>query len=1064
MVHFYLPGSHSQQNGSEGVHPPNDSPKAPTNDLKLKVTGYSIDPELVSQNLSRIGLSADNGMKTVRISYLPPPDKMPEPLSTVEEIVWPEGLMIPSALRSVITDLVVGGNDSPNLLYSNFGPSPNFTLITKKILIRNHLSSIVASLRSPKSGKPLEVKTFEDLLQFLQSCEISTDTPEDLINGLTDQDVGKKPSLERKAASFTLKCLERPESLGSPKSFGPLKINKIPMASSGLALLLELLACSQITERWLGYEGNCIESINIRNLQDHLAGIVFLLRTDEDSVGEAELVTLMQLIQRCNSTKIRAPAQLLRILCVLFQGTEEEFVTMYRCLFFQVYLEPNSLKYALTKPDELTSQIVDFETLRVCQPSILQDDPVVLLLLFLASGTAWDHVLSKPIIFEKTFKAVGESEEEFSIKRLEKLGNEFLAQILQGHLCALVHQIRMQSGSLDMEHIETVQFLLKLNAIDATSSETLFEDLCRVFLVDQEMVQSFKTAFKWAMIESKLLGQEELIPLDSRVITKGLPNLGTTCYMNVVLQLIAHMDFDSLLKGEISFIPPYRHSNEEDNEYQSRVVEERQKFEALFPMKLALQDQLRGVISQMRLSGKELGAQELQCLYSLLELNGWDKTICSQEDPHEFLKFLMHALGARGPELQVIDLYRYDKDGQEKSFQVPTVLNDLAFPIPTDGKRISSEVTSLEQLFKLYAYEDITGDNTCVPPEEVTQYALNKARCLVGEPPKNLFVQLIRSGFERGEPFRIAGEAPLKQTFKIPFHNGFNLSERPKEVTYAIKAVIGHRATIESYSQESFNHNAGHYSIVIQQLDELSASGILVNYDDNKPPQVFNCSALPPDAIQEMRSSAYYVAFERVAEGTVPVSWEMQSTTKPETPESEMTWTQFLSQLPKPVFPKGLSSKNARPMGIKQQTEIIGGYDLEKLKKDVDFSDEEPEPTLGPSSPISFHQQGQFPEPIDPDFIAWPSEVELSPFFKDFLKYLAENTLLDEVLSNQNLCTGPEFRNLLKAMIFKMRNYDELGCEELNKLYDFFLRERFSDESSAEELCELLLFLSIDQR
>lgn len=150
--------------------------------------------------------------------------------------------------------------------------------------------------------------------------------------------------------------------------------------------------------------------------------------------------------------------------------------------------------------------------------------------------------------------------------------------------------------------------------------ETIFEPIScffqKLFCSQSEIFDPL--SFSLESIQEEVLMPVEHLPLpDAKVLQQTLPNIGSTCYMNATLQMIARSQFFDVLF----------------------------ETEPKDPNQQALQTHLKAIICRMRLGGsaENVTHANLRTLFVLCQANGWYRMAINrftEGDSFEFLDFL----------------------------------------------------------------------------------------------------------------------------------------------------------------------------------------------------------------------------------------------------------------------------------------------------------------------------------------------------------------------------------------------------------------------------------------
>jgi uncharacterized UBP type Zn finger protein len=381
----------------------------------------------------------------------------------------------------------------------------------------------------------------------------------------------------------------------------------------------------------------------------------------------------------------------------------------------------------------------------------------------------------------------------------------------------MVHAMRNQQESGLLTPLCYLKRLLEMSGCKNFDIEFTLDHIGKLLCLTEEALLKAKQAIKWCKVEmySDLDKAISLPKACDSTLSRPLTNLGSTCYLNAVLQLIARFScFDEMLTHPID-------TSEAGVSPERTLVKKQQQ---------ALQHRLRKIIAFMRQPDNldPVSHHDLNILYQLLQVNGWHHSPTSQQDPLELLTFLQDALGAQSSKIDVIEKYTYqDQDGTNQTFCKTATLSDLQIPLPIDqNNQLIKEFDSMDKLLVNYSQEMITGDNAWIPEGKTERYDLQKVSYMVGTPSNTIFIQEKRFGFSKEDmtSFRICGDVPFSNDLFLPVHHPEDLNAPPKYCHYQLKAVIGHHGGASS--------NSGHYTTwALQQVADEAA---WIEYDDEK--------------------------------------------------------------------------------------------------------------------------------------------------------------------------------------------------------------------------------------
>jgi ubiquitin C-terminal hydrolase len=346
------------------------------------------------------------------------------------------------------------------------------------------------------------------------------------------------------------------------------------------------------------------------------------------------------------------------------------------------------------------------------------------------------------------------------------------------------------------------------------------------------------------------------------VVSRPLVNLGATCYMNSVLQMIARLNaFNGMLTHPIQFVASRQFDGEEDEAYAVRIQKAENNFLETLEDREALQGHLCAIIEMMRAPALNvpIDYRELQTLFYLLQKCGWEYSPYQQLDPQELIAFLKEKLGSDMDSIDQLGRIRYVKDGEECiSDSKGDPLPEIAIALPVDKKgKLLPEFDTMDKLIANFLCENI--DDYC-PVKGGPIYQAKKEVYFIGKPPETLFVQQKRFSYNRSTSAfnRIDCETPFSETIKVPFFSDPSLP--PVEHTYQLKVVIGHGGgrTIDS----------GHYTAMALhqfQSNNGQMKGQWMLYNDRARPRPYSSNLQEKGSVvQDITRKAYYLAYERI--------------------------------------------------------------------------------------------------------------------------------------------------------------------------------------------------------
>lgn len=784
-------------------------------------------------------------------------------------------------------------------------------------LLRKHLSSIVEKLRNPNPRDPLTKENIADLQHLLgRNCITSINAPtalklytklctmmkcESLIIDM-DPETSLLLQIHLKGP-----ILPQPTTMAAPVSINeaicPTGISSPYQSPFPLNELLSFLASSDIIDTWLNHEiplphpedlnfddsplqvkqkylSKHIPYLEHVQLRNYLGTIINKLRApnEADPLNADQVNTLAHLIKIHSTRELRTVPELLKFLCLQLKGQADEFNQLLKS-----YLSTDQEHHAasdeyMAAAEHLALQQGFHETLSL-----------------IANSYDWAASLSPRILPPRIVQRIDENDADYLARSINISSDTIIKKKLKKTVRKVITQVEASGGDaastfrINMNDLRKLICLLDALQYSTATSADIIRALGRIFRVEEEVLIASAIPVIWDEVRSQSLSTSiPLPPPLERIISRPLPNLAATCYLNSVLQMISQLtSFNDMLTHEITFKPSPRRPDDSDRSYQFRYGQELSEFEKTIQQRKALQSHLRAVITMMRqgnATNEPIDRNILETLFKLLQVNGWYKAPFTEQDPHELMSLLYTALGAKPSQIHTVDKLSCVKDGATlEATRNVTTIDDLQIPLPTDEHRnILPELDTMDALIQSYLHDRLVGENGWKPEGETEFYDADKTTYIVEPAPETLFIQQKRFGFEinpetfAGTPYRINDLVPFNPIITIPVYDPNDLNKVPVEHAYKLKVVIGHDPG--EYGT-STSVNSGHYTTWVRQKYFITES----EQDQNNPDQaigeykdtwvVYNDSERArypsdpphPESLQlAIRQKGYYLAYVRV--------------------------------------------------------------------------------------------------------------------------------------------------------------------------------------------------------
>ena len=625
--------------------------------------------------------------------------------------------------------------------------------------------------------------------------------------------------------------LTRPDHVTGFVAKEELKTIDFPPSSSisyaPLVSVLKDLSLTPCLETLLAANELPTKNENIEKLKAHLLAIVNFLRGDSSqNINKDHLTTAWRLFLRIDRDmgsrsleKSRTNPELLFLnLCSLFGATFDQVKEIILGTFISnidqlKLLQPKDEALELVTPDSVAhleedSIKIHNECRAVLKKIAFSDDFMAILSCdTYTEEPKTDASLQEMLLHSKT---------------------EIFRKTLKNSLFALVQKIRKNDPKQQVT-IDEQKALIKLMIIAENQNQNIDRDLflakigAYLKLESPPCVSLQKELFMEKINFSNMLlnPPEELASVNESCIMGQLTNIGSTCYLDSAVWMIARFEsFDSILLSELP-------SNLTGLDLE---------------LVNALRQQLKGVVHELR-SGNPISRQSSETLYQLLRANGWPHQLGTMQDPHELLTFLFAKFlkdNAKTPFsfftnkcLSWQDPAHTDPLTKFTSHQELNYDLQLGPMVKSTGQNITID-PSIDSMKGIFDFNLVTSVPDYHPESGSVDECGVQAEIktfFFGDAPKILSV--LQKRYISGQ--RLNGSIPvfskddagiMAPTLTIPFYTSEEDLSIKEEKTYKLKGVICHQGS---------SVHTGHYTFLSLQKIEVKGKepvNAWVNYND----------------------------------------------------------------------------------------------------------------------------------------------------------------------------------------------------------------------------------------